>query len=426
MKSLTFGATHEPVLLAGIGNPNVFEGSMTLAGHRAVHGTPLPAGRRTKRSVDEVIAALQRDGVRGRGGANFPFAIKLQSIVDQRKKPIIVVNAAEGEPASAKDLGLLSRNPHLILDGAISVARLVGGTEVIIWLHHGSPALDILRRAIDERVREVGDISIKVAQAPDRFVSGQVTSVVQGLSGGTALPYVLKEQPSVKGVNGRPTLISNAETYALVAMTLQHGAASAGHLLTTVMDAAGNRTIIETIRGTAVSDVLSAAGVSVANEPLLVGGYAGSWLTAHRLPSAVVDSIVATEPDIRLGVALFAVADPSWCPVALTARIVTWLAGQSAGQCGPCAFGLPATAEALNRLAQGVGSSTDRDHLVRWLPMLSGRGACAHPDGVVGLVRATGESFANHLWDHVNQVPCTSVRATYPWPALEVPVAVNS
>ena len=122
MKTLTFGATHEPVLLAGIGNPNVFEGSMTLADHRALHGSPLPAGRRTKRSVEGVIGALQRDGVRGRGGANFPFAIKLQSIVDQRKKPIIVVNAAEGEPASAKDLGLLSRNPHLILDGATSVA----------------------------------------------------------------------------------------------------------------------------------------------------------------------------------------------------------------------------------------------------------------------------------------------------------------
>lgn len=426
MKTLTFGATHEPVLLAGIGNPNVFEGSMTLAGHRTIHGSPLPAGRSTKRRVDEIIAALQRDGVRGRGGANFPFAIKLQSIVDQRKKPIIVVNAAEGEPASAKDLGLLSRNPHLILDGAISVARLVGGTEIIIWLHHGSPALDILRRAIDERVQEVGDISIKVAEAPDRFVSGQVTSVVQGLSGGIALPYVLKEQPSVKGVNGRPTLISNAETYALVATTLQHGAASAGHLLTTVMDASGNRTIVETIRGTAVSEVLSAAGVLVANEPILVGGYAGSWLTADRLSSAVVDSIVATEPDIRLGVALFAVADPTWCPVALTARIVTWLASQSAGQCGPCAFGLPATAEALTRLAQGVGSSTDRDHLVRWLPMLTGRGACAHPDGVVGLVRATGDSFANHLWDHVNQVPCSSVRATYPWPALDLPVALTA
>ena len=426
MTSLSFGATHEPVLLAGIGNPHVFDESMTLANHRAVHGSPLPAGRRTKRSVDEVIVALQRDEVRGRGGANFPFAIKLQSIVDQRKKPLIVVNAAEGEPASAKDLGLLSRNPHLILDGAISVARLVGASEVIIWLHHGSPALGVLRRAIDERVQEAADISIKVAQAPDRFVSGQVTSVVQGLSGGIALPYVLKEQPSVKGVNGRPTLVSNAETYALVATTLQHGAASAGHLLTTVMDAAGNRTIIETIRGTSVSEVLSVAGVSVTNEPILVGGYAGSWLTSNRLPSAVVDTIVATEPDIRLGVALFAVADPSWCPVALTSRIVTWLASQSAGQCGPCAFGLPATADALNRLTQGVGSSTDLDHLVRWLPMLTGRGACAHPDGVVGLVRATGESFANHLWDHVNQVPCTSVRATYPWPALEMPAAVSA
>jgi len=120
------------------------------------------------------------------------------------------------------------------------------------------------------------------------------------------------------------------------------------------------------------------------------------------------------------------VPSASWCPVAVTSSIVSWLASQSAGQCGPCTFGLPATAEALSRLAASRSLPEDRDRLVRWLPMLSGRGACAHPDGVAGLVRSTGEVFAEHLWDHVNGKPCDRAQTVPTWPKISGPVVTGA
>ena len=297
--------------------------------------------------------------------------------------------------------------------------------EIVVWLHHGSPALASLEAAIGER-RSDSDVTIRIAQAPDRFVSGQVTSVVQGLSGGTALPYSLRVQPSIKGVKGRPTLVSNAETYALVALTLQHREAAHGRLLTTVMNTDGQRHIVETVKGTPVSSVLSAAGVDATGAPLLVGGYAGSWITSAQVQHATVDDFVLRDPAVRLGVALFAVADPQWCPVVVTAHIASWLAGQSAGQCGPCTFGLPAIADALSRLAKSRPAATDRANLDRWLPLVRGRGACAHPDGTAGLVASLLVAFGTHLDDHAAGIPCHGSSPTA-WPALpSVPFEVTS
>ncbi len=426
MNSIAVASTDSPVLLAGVMHEDFFARGISLREHESIHGTVLRAGRRSGRHLDDALATLNRDDVRGRGGANFPFAIKLEAAAKQRRKPVVVVNAAEGEPASAKDLVLLSRNPHLVLDGAIASARLLGTGEVVIWLHHNSPALAGLRSAIDQRAGSCPDISFTIAQAPDRFVSGQVTSVVQGLSGGPALPYTLREQPTSRGINSRPTLVSNAETYAHVAIALQHPHEFSGRLLTTVMTSDGGRTVVETLRGTSVRQVLNTAGLIDPQVPVLAGGYAGSWIAPSRLSQAVVDSLVLTNPDVRLGVALFALPDPQWCPVQLTAALVSWLAGQSAGQCGPCTFGLPDMAGALRRIAHGSSLPSDRDNLVRWLPLLAGRGACAHPDGVVALVRSTGEVFAQHLWDHVNGVPCEFGSANYPWPSIRTASVVGS
>ena len=107
-----------PRLLAGLPP----EGALTLAEHLVVHG-PLPsAARRGRRGGREhaamLIEEIERAGLLGHGGAAFPTAMKMRAVADARRRPIVVVNAAEGEPASIKDRTLLEALPHLVLDGA--------------------------------------------------------------------------------------------------------------------------------------------------------------------------------------------------------------------------------------------------------------------------------------------------------------------
>ena len=126
------GPSGLPRLLAGL-DPS--GSTMTLAEHRAEHG-PLP-----EIAGPELIDAVARSGLRGRGGADFPTATKLRSVAERRGGAALVINGSETEPASAKDRLLLARLPHLVLDGAALAARAVGAREAIIKIGDGTPAV---------------------------------------------------------------------------------------------------------------------------------------------------------------------------------------------------------------------------------------------------------------------------------------------
>src|SRR5512135_2788800 len=118
------GPSGLPRLLVGL---DATGAAMTLADHERVHGPmPKPAAR-------DLIEAVERSGLRGRGGADFPTAVKLRSVAERsRRGTVVVVNGSETEPASAKDRLLLARLPHLVLDGAVLAADAVGASEVIV------------------------------------------------------------------------------------------------------------------------------------------------------------------------------------------------------------------------------------------------------------------------------------------------------
>ena len=100
------------------------------------------------------------------------------------------------------------------------------------------------------------------------------------------------------------------------------------------------------------------------------------------------------------------------CGIRETARIVRWMAGESARQCGPCAFGLPALADDLELLASGRRAEQTLSRLQSRASVIEGRGACRHPDGVVRLVRSALEVFAADVVRHANGNPCVHAQST--------------
>jgi len=93
----------------------------------------------------------------------------------------------------------------------------------------------------------------------------------------------------------------------------------------------------------------------------------------------------------------------SQCPLVAASSIVTYLAGQSARQCGPCLFGLPALAADLARLADpraAVGLDRLPGQLATLAETITGRGACRHPDGTVRFVHSTVRTFADEVAAH--------------------------
>lgn len=389
--------------------------AMSLAEHAAVHGVVPVTGV-------EVIALASASGLLGRGGGCFPLGTKMAVARDaatSRRRPLLVVNAAESEPASRKDFVLVTRTPHLVLDGAAAAARAIGATEAVIWLHRGRPAISAaLGAALAERSAVgLADPVFRVVEGPPRYVAGQATAVVASLSGREARPFSSPVPMARRGVAGKPTLVSNAETLAHLALLVRNGvdwfrsvgtAAEPGTMLATMVGAVASPGVVEAAVGTPVHALLSAAGGVIGGgiSALLVGGYAGAWLPPEQaeLPYSIAGLATAgADPGVAMVVAL----PTGSCPVVETARLAAWLSDERVGQCGPCLNGLPALAGAARSLAYGgPDASTAPALLRRWAGMVDGRGACHHPDGVVRLVRSLLLGFPDEVARHAGGAPC--------------------
>ena len=400
---------------AGAGLPRVLPPmpARDLRGHDELHGVPGLRGA-------ALISEVERSGLTGRGGAAYPAGSKLRAVRQRAglRGAVVIANGVESEPASAKDASLLARAPHLVLAGIALAAEATSARAAYLCVRRQAQA-DALAAAIAERGGR-DQVPVQLALVPERYVSSAESALVRHLNGGPALPGFTPPRPSERGVRGRPTLVSNVETLANVALVARHGAdwfrsvgtASApGSALVTVSGAAREPGVYEIAFGTPVQDVLALAGVDRGSvQAVLTGGYFGSWLPGGALLStpAAPDSLRAAKASFGAGIFLVLPADG--CGLAETARVVRYLAGQSAGQCGPCINGLPAIADALEQVAFGAGGGAHRRTL-RWLRdlfgLVEGRGACHLPDGVARLAAGALRVFADDVRRH-ERGPCSA------------------
>jgi len=395
--------------------------ALTLADHLASFGA-LPA--RGAGLVDDVDAA----GLRGRGGAGFPTAVKMRAVVAAGRRPVVVANGTEGEPVSAKDKTLLSTVPHLVLDGIVAAADAVGAREAVLCIERSAArCIRTVERALAER-RAAGldRVAVRVEASPDRYVAGEASALVHWLNGGEAKPTFNLHHLSERGLGARPTLVDNVETLAHVALIARHGAAwfrsagtptDPGSALVTVTGAARWPGVYEIAMGVPLASVLGSAGVDPASvEAVLVGGYFGTWIPGRLLADVTLDSASLRAVGATFGCGALAVVPAGACGLAEAARVTRWLADQSAGQCGPCAMGLPAIADAMERLVRGDASGRSEADLRRFSELVKGRGACAHPDGAARFVQSSLWAFADDVAAHGAKRPCRTSARILPTP----------
>jgi NADH:ubiquinone oxidoreductase subunit F (NADH-binding) len=297
---------------------------------------------------------------------------------------VVVVNGCEGEPSSAKDTVLLTHAPHQVLDGAALVAHAIGARRVIVALTDRTTAA-LVRRAVASRPDAA---AFDVRTVEDRFVAGEARALVSALNGGPAVPPGRRIQPTERGVGGAPTLLSNAETFAQAGLAARLGTAYAavgtpaepGTTLLTVTGAVSRPGVVEVPYGTTLATIAEAAGAA-RSQAVVVGGYHGAWVSPD--PQLVMSRAGLAAAGGALGAGAVMFVGENTCGLAELARVADWLAGESAKNCGPCAFGLPALAADVRALAGGQASP---DLIARHARMVTGRGACAHPDGAARFV----------------------------------------
>jgi NADH:ubiquinone oxidoreductase subunit F (NADH-binding) len=178
-----------------------------------------------------------------------------------------------------------------------------------------------------------------------------------------------------------------------------------GTTLVTITGAVSRPGVVEVDRGTPLHDIVARATPTGPILALLVGGYGGSWVGPRHFDTPYA-SIALRTIGASAGVGVVVVLGAPACGILETARVARYAALQSSGQCGPCVFGLPALADDLSALAHGRPDPSLMTRLRRRLEQIDGRGACRHPDGIVGLVRGALEVFASDVAAHGRGDPC--------------------
>lgn len=376
----------------------------------------------------DLVEAVGASGLRGHGGAWFPVADKWRSVAASRRRPVVVANAAEGEPASAKDAFLLAHAPDLVLDGASLAASALRADRVVVYCPR-TLARHVARAVADRRRAGFDPVEPEVVTAPAAFVAGQETAVVNALNGRGPTPTFAGLQPvRVRGVDGRPTLVQNAETLAHVALVARFGPqwfrelgteGSPGTMLLTVTGRWSEPTVVEAALGTPLRTVLDLGDRDAENvQGVLLGGYGGAWIRPGEALGMPLTEEAARESQATLGPGVVVVLPRGVCALQEVSRVVRYMAGQSAGQCGPCVNGLGELSLALDTLASGPARRERRPHrqppraetLLQLCDLVEGRGACRHPDGVASFVRSALRVFGDEIAAHRRGGSCVADR----------------
>jgi len=358
-------------------------GAMSLQEHRLIPEAPFRDYRAYRsawgqQAVDlargsapeEVLAAVQDAGLRGRGGAGFPTGTKW-STVAHHECPTrqVVCNAAEGEPGTFKDRWLIRHNPYAVLEGMLVAAHVVGATDLYIGLKASfEPELERLRAAHAEMALAglFDGLTLAIVEGPEEYLFGEEKALLEVLDGGEPLPREAHYPPYERGLGARPgspnpAVVNNAQTFAHVPSIVRAGAASfrglgtrdtPGTLLFTVSGDVTEPGVYEREAGIHLTDLFH----EVAGGPregrqfkAALSGVAVAPIEADRF---------ATRADFGslqlmgsgLGSAGFIVIDDATSMPRVAQAIARFLYVESCNQCSACKAGLRIASEAIDEL----------------------------------------------------------------------------
>lgn len=335
--------------------------------------------------MTEMIDLVERAGLTGRGGAAFPTAVKLRAAAQHDAE--LIVNACDGEWGAAKDGWVV----HHHLDEVVAAAERISGGRYRIAAHRDSPT--------STRVRAAGRPLLEV---PPRYVSSEESALAALAAGGPARP-LMRLAPITSGVrtpSGRrvpPTLVLNAETVWRIEQICRWGPdwfrtfgtrEEPGPRLVTITAGVRRPGVYESAAGMPVSALLDLAGVAVPTELLWLNGLSGGYLPTAHAARARWSGRGLQPYGLRVGAGVVAVIDARTDFWAMVLDATDYAVGESAGQCGPCMFGLPAVVQDLRLVVGGEADRDDRRRLAHRLRLLRERGACRHPDGVAGFIES--------------------------------------
>ncbi len=320
---------------------------------------------------DALLEEIAVSGLRGRGGAGFPLAIKLagvkKEVADQK---FIVCNADEGDPGAFSDRYLLEQRAHLVLFGMAISGYISGATGGVVYIRAEYPeTIEICKKAIEPFNRmfpftksngETVNFKLYVVKAQGAYICGEETALLSSLEGLRPEVRTRPPFPVQYGLFGMPTAVNNVETLAsLHAILVEGGAAfkaigtakSSGTKLLSLDSHFNHPGLYEVDMGTPLSKVINELGGGM-KEPVKayhIGGPLGGLVPMSKVDDLTIDFETFASNGFLLGHASILSIPTRFPLMEYLEHLFAFTAHESCGKCFPCRIGSVRGKELLNK-----------------------------------------------------------------------------
>jgi NADH-quinone oxidoreductase subunit F len=375
-KDIPFYSKQQRLVLGRIGSVDPTDISDTLAagGYQAL------AKVLTTMSPEDVVTAMERSGLRGRGGAGFPTGRKWRSAlaaIEKKGRPVYVVcNGDEGDPGAFMDCMVMEGDPHAVIEGMIIGAYALGAEQGYLYVRAEYPvAIKHLNLAMDQ-ARALGllgtnilgtgfNFDLRINRGAGAFVCGESTALFTSIEGKAGEPRPKYVRSVEEGLWGRPTVLNNVESWANVPIIINMGAEkyaeigvpnSTGTKVFSLVGKVNNVGLVEVPMGVPLSTIVEEIGGGVPGgapfKAVQTGGPSGGCIP-YELKDTPVDYDSLTAVGSMMGSGGMIVMDDKDCVVDVAAYFLKFLEEESCGKCIPCRLGLTRMREMLGSSARG-------------------------------------------------------------------------
>jgi NADH-quinone oxidoreductase subunit F len=408
----------------GLLDPRRIEDYIALGGYSAL------AKALFEMTPEQVLNEIKKSNLRGRGGGGFPAGSKWETTCNAPGEPkYVIINCDEGDPGTYKDRSLVEGNPHRVLEGLIIGAYAIGSRQGFIYVREEYPlAVENFGIAL-KQAEEYGflgenifgtDFSfhVKVHRGAGAFVSGESSALMNAIDGRLGEPRIKYVHTSTSGINGKPSNLNNAETWATVPLIIEKGAdwftsigteGSKGTKIFSLVGKVNNSGLIEVPMGITLGDIVYKIGGGIPKEKkfkgVQTGGPSGGVIPEQHLDTPV-DFDELTKLGSMMGSGGMVVMDEDTCMVDMARFFANFLLEESCGKCIPCREGLRVLHKILSDICDGKGEDEDMQTIEDIAETMNEASLCALGTTATNPVLTTLRYFRNEYELHIKQKRC--------------------
>jgi NADH:ubiquinone oxidoreductase subunit F (NADH-binding)/NADH:ubiquinone oxidoreductase subunit E/ferredoxin len=376
-------------------------------------------------SCEEVIAEIERSGLRGRGGAGYPTHLKWSDVRDSSStQKYLICNGDEGDPGAFMDRMLIESYPYRVIEGLSIAAYAVGAGSAYCYIRAEYP---LAVKRMTEAIRQCQQrdflgsnlfgtdfsLNLEIVRGAGAFVCGEETALMASIEGRRGMPRLRPPYPSESGLWAKPTLINNVETLAQVPWIIRNSPETFAKLGTP--DSKGTKVfalagkiarggLIEVPMGISIRRIIEEIGGGIGSglqfKAVQIGGPSGGCVPA-KLADTPVDYESLGEAGAIMGSGGLVVLDESDCMVDIARYFLEFTQNQSCGKCTFCRIGTRCMLDILERLCSGEGRKGDIEELEHLAVMVTKGSLCGlgktAPNPVLSTIKYFRDEYEAHI-----------------------------